>query len=101
MALTAKQQAKRNFNYGQLVDGVLYYAPYYLIVGTRMYVNASADKYLAQGWKAIVDNGVEDDWEAQEEAGFYYQSTYTEDDTTIYISWVLTPIPTDEEGGGE
>ena len=70
----------KNYKYGKLVDGSLEYAPYYLLIGTRMYINASATKYLSQGWKQIIQLEYPDDEEE-------HIAVYTEDATAIYVSW--------------
>lgn len=85
MALTPSQKAKKNYKYGKLVDGVLEYAPYYLVIGTRCYVNTTKERYLSQGWKEIQYAELPSD--ASEE--IVYREVYSENETTIFADWVL------------
>lgn len=85
MALTQAQKAKKNYNYGKLENGTLVYAPYYLVIGKRCYINANASQYLSQGWKVIRFTELPED--ASEE--IIYREVYSEDETTIYSDWVL------------
>lgn len=86
---------KKNYNYGKLVDGKLEYAPN-RIKGTVInnkgkevavqIINASADKYLAQGWYPIVHTTqpefTEDD---------YYRQIWTQQGNEILEGWEYVP----------
>lgn len=84
MALTPKQKEKRNYNYGKIVNGVIEYAPYYLVIGNRCYTNATQERYLSQGWKKIVYTELPEDEDPEAE----YREVITEDDVNIYSGWV-------------
>ena len=84
MALTKAQASKKNYGYGKLIDGKLEYAPYYLVIGNRCYVNPTKERYLGEGWKKIVFAELPED--ASEEVE--YREVYSEDDEFIYSDWV-------------
>ena len=83
MALTPSQKSKKNYNYGRIGVDSIEYAPYYLVIGKRCYINAKPELYLQEGWKRIVYSELPEDFEEVE-----YIETLTEDDTTIYSGWV-------------
>lgn len=95
MALTPSQKIKRNYNYGILsATGNLEYAPYYLVIGKKVYINANAEKYLSEGWKYIVNSEapVLDDT-----SNYYLKTVYTEDETTIFVGYEVERIISEDE----
>lgn len=94
--------AKKNYNYGKIVDGKLKYAPNKLIVdktdedGNERSVqvfNASAGRYNEQGWLPITRTPQPEPVE-----GGYYTAEYTEQDNGIVESWQFVEF--DEENAG-
>lgn len=85
MALTSIQKEKRNFQYGQIIEGNITYAPYYLMIGDKCYINPKPELYLAYGWKKIFYDEIPE-FKADEE--LLYVLEYIEDETTIYPNWV-------------
>lgn len=82
--------AKFNFKYGKLVDGVLEYAPTKVAYGGRWVFNPKPAILYALGYKEVV----KEDYPAElPQDGFYYLAVYSEDETKIYVTYQLTPIP--------
>lgn len=82
--------AKKNYNYGKIVDGKLVYAPNMLAVtsvdkdGNEIRghaFNASSETYLEQGWYPIVKTSYPDD-------GKIYEETFEMVNNTIHNSWI-------------
>ena len=74
--------------YGKLIEGELQTAPKKLEINGNWVWNASAEDYLAQGWKAV---RLTDEPEAP--AGFYYESGWTETETEIVQTWTKKELP--------
>lgn len=90
--------AKKNYNYGKIVDGKLEYAPNKINVtmltpaGTEVEVsvfNGTAEQYLSVGYKTIVQDEYPQD-------GKTYEMEFVVTDDTIYIHWheIEPPVPT-------
>ena len=92
--------AKKNHNYGRIVDGKLVYAPNKLKSmiedeeGNQIAVqiiNGSAEQYAADGWLPIQRTPLPEPVE-----GGYYAAEYTEQDSAIIESWKFVEF--EEEG---
>ncbi len=82
---------KLNFNYGQLKENRLVYAPNILFDGSVQIINASAEKYAEHGYLPIERT------EQPEAEGFYFTPVYTESNGRIVESWEQHEIPQTDE----
>ena len=79
-----------NFNYAQLKDNTLVYAPNILFDGDVQIINASAEKYAEHGYLPIERT-------TQPEAeGFYFTPVYTEQNGRIVEGWEQHEMPEPE-----
>ena len=79
---------KYNFNYGQLKQNNLVYAPNILIIGDKQVINAPAELYKSQGYLRIVNTEM-----PEYEEGFYYTPYYIEVIDAIIQKWEKHEIP--------
>ena len=76
--------------YGKLIDGALQSAPKRLIIDDTQVWNASAEAYLAQGWKPVTFTDA-----PEAPSGYYYESGWDEQTDAIVQTWTLTELPDD------
>lgn len=79
---------KYNFNYGQLKDNNLVYAPNKLVIGTEQIFNAPAELYKSQGYLRVVNTEM-----PEYEEGFYYTPYYIEVIDSLIYKWEKHEIP--------
>ncbi len=87
--------------YGQLIENVLIEAPKVLTVDGLVHYHPSAELYIGQGYKEVVDTPYP---EVSEEDTGYYIATYEEQDGKIVKAWaevtpteVIAPTPSIED----
>ncbi len=82
---------KHNYNYAQLKDNNLVYAPNILFDGEVQIINASAEKYAEHGYLPIERT-------TQPEAeGYYFTPVYSEQNGRIIEGWEQHEIPVADE----
>lgn len=79
-----------NFNYGQLKDNTLVYAPNILYDGNVQIINASAEKYAEHGYLPIKRT------KQPEAEGFYFSPYYEEQNSKIVQLWERHETPEPE-----
>lgn len=79
--------------YAKLIDGALHFAPNPISVGTERFGNPPDSLYLAQGFKPLTETPCPD----ASEPGFCWLLQWTEKTDCISQSWVLQPLPPEEE----
>lgn len=73
---------RKNYNYARLTEGKLEFAPNILFADDVQIINATAEKYIEQGWLPF-----EKTQPPEAEEGFYYTPVYSEQDGKIVQSW--------------
>lgn len=74
--------------YAKLIDGALQTAPRKLIIDDAQVWNASAEEYLAKGWKPVTFTQ-----EPDPEEGFYFVPGWKETAKKITQTWTKEAIP--------
>ncbi len=82
---------KINFNYGQLKNNKIVYAPNILFDGDVQIINATTEKYAENGYLPIERTA------QPEEEGCYFTPIYTEQNGRIFESWERHEIPETDE----
>lgn len=83
---------KINYNYGQLKDNTLVYAPNILVDGNVQIINASAEKYAEHGYLPI-----ERTEQPETSETYYYSPYYEEQNSKIVQLWEQHEIPQTDE----
>lgn len=76
--------------YAKLINGAFHPAPNKLHVGKTIVYNPSAAQYLADGWKPVVYTDM-----PETEPGFYAESSWEDDGTSIVQVWTVVEEPAD------
>ena len=82
---------KKNYNYAQLKDNTLVYAPNILFDGSVQIINATAEKYAGHGY-FFVERTTQPEAE-----GYYFTPVYTVQNGKIVESWEQHEIPETDE----
>ena len=73
-------------NYGKIVNGALWYAPYMIRVGNDVYPDPDypIDLLVAEGYKPVIETKP-----PVPEKGYHYDLTFTDTGVEIVFTWVL------------
>lgn len=74
--------------YGKLIDGDLQFAPRKLNGDGVVVYNPPAEMYAAQGWKPVEFTDA-----PEAPSGYYYESSWEEQDEEIVQTWHLVELP--------
>lgn len=76
--------------YAKLINGVIQFAPTHITIDDKNIWNATTEQMLSAGWKTVIFSEAPTAPE-----GYYYESGWEEDESTITQTWTLTPLPDD------
>ena len=76
--------------YGKLTDNELQFAPNKLNGDGVVVYNPPSEMYAAQGWKPVVFTEP-----PEAPSGYYYESSWEEQDDAIVQTWTLVELPDD------